>query len=133
MTFHDRLVAALVAHGFTLDTRACTDRYTVLRGRHSFAPDHEATYYVGRDRQVPRHPPRRGALMSPLRPIADAPKDGSEFRAVLEETGEIVTALYQTETKWWIGEDRWQDAEGDGAPDGHCRTWSEEDFAGWLE
>lgn len=66
-----------------------------------------------------------------LVPIDDAPKDGTEFEAILED-GEKVTAFYSADHKWWLGEDRWQDANGDGAPDGGCRTWSREDFAGQL-
>lgn len=67
-----------------------------------------------------------------LGPIDEAPKDGREFKAVLAETGETVTAFYRRDCRYYLGEDRWQDANGDGAPDGHCRTWGPEDFAGQL-
>lgn len=67
-----------------------------------------------------------------LGPIADAPKDGSEFKAILEETGETVTVFYREDYRHYLNEDRWQDANGDDAPDGFCRTWGAEDFAGWL-
>lgn len=67
-----------------------------------------------------------------LRPIGEAPKDGSEFRAALAETGETVTACYSRDHRHYLNEDRWFDANGDGAPDGGFRTWGEEDFAGWL-
>ena len=66
-----------------------------------------------------------------LVPIDSAPKDGTEFQAVLD-TGETVTVFYRRDCKYWTGEDRWQDANGDGAPDGHCRVFWHEDFAGQL-
>ena len=66
-----------------------------------------------------------------LVPIDDAPKDGSEFKAILE-TGKIVTVFWSYDHKYWTGEDRWQDANGDGAPDGRCDVWFREDFAGQL-
>lgn len=67
-----------------------------------------------------------------LVPIDEAPKDGSEFKAVLAETGETVTVFYRDDYRHYLNEDRWQDANGDGAPDGYCRTWGREDFAGQL-
>lgn len=67
-----------------------------------------------------------------LVPIDEAPKDGTEFKAVLADTGETVTTFYSRDHRYWLGEHRWQDANGDGAPDGHCRVWHSEDFAGML-
>lgn len=67
-----------------------------------------------------------------LVPIDDAPKDGTEFKAVLATNGSIVTVFYSRDHKYWLGEDRWQDANGDGAPDGHCPVFWHEDFAGQI-
>ena len=67
-----------------------------------------------------------------LGPIEEAPRDGSAFKAVLAETGETVTARYDYGHKHYTGVDRWYDDNGDGAPDGLCRTWEREDFAGQL-
>lgn len=67
-----------------------------------------------------------------LHPIGEAPKDGSPFKAIIADTGEKVTARYDTEHAWWLRRERWYDDEGDGAPDGGCRSWEAEDFAGWL-
>lgn len=66
-----------------------------------------------------------------LVPIDEAPKDGSAFKAILAD-GEKVNVRYDTGANWWLGWDRWYDDDGDGAPDGHCRTWDREDFAGML-
>ena len=66
-----------------------------------------------------------------LVPIDDAPKDGSAFKAILAD-GETVNVRYDTGCAEWLREDRWYDDDGDGAPDGHCRTWDREDFAGQL-
>lgn len=64
--------------------------------------------------------------------MLEAPTDGSPFKAVLTD-GEEVTVRYSTESKYWVNEDIWYDDEGDGAPDGSCRTWVLEDFEGWIE
>jgi len=74
------------------------------------------------------HPQESGALQ----PIDEAPRNGTAFRAILAETGERVEVRYDTNIAYYSGEDRWYDDNGDGAPDGHCRTWEAWEIAGWL-
>lgn len=64
--------------------------------------------------------------------ILTAPRDGSPFKAALED-GEEVTARFDEGHFHYLGYSRWYDDNGDGAPDGRMRTWHWPEFKGWRQ
>ena len=72
-----------------------------------------------------------------LRPMSEAPRDDytKTIIVILADTDENEDPrreVFWDAGDWMVGEGRWMDANGDGAPDSSWDWWTDDELDGWL-